>query len=172
MRPVRRGCVTLSERPNILCVVVDCARSDFWLGERQPSLTPNLDRVRRGGVTLSTTVVEQSATSPSFTTLLSGLFSLRHGVRMILGQTLRPGVSLLTEKLADLGYHAYAEVTGPLIPDIGLDRGFEGYEYRAPRDYLHTAWGDEWTARLRRGGYRSPWFILLHLWELHLPRQV
>lgn len=162
----------MSARPNILCVVIDCARSDFWLGGGEPSLTPNLDRVRRAGVTLPTAIAEQSATSPNFASLLTGLYSPRHGVRMILGQSLSPGVSLLTEKLAGLGYHTYAEVTGPLIAEIGLARGFDNYEYRAPCDYLHTAWGDAWVDRLRRGGYASPWFVLLHLWELHLPRQV
>jgi len=161
----------LIERPNILCVVIDCARSDHWLGGKG-ALTPNLDRIRRAGVTLSTAIVEQSATSPSFTTLLTGLYSPRHGVRMVLGQSLGADVPMLTEKLAGLGYHTYAEVTGPLIPDVGLDRGFERSEYRAPHDYLHTAWGDDLVARLTRGGYKPPWFVLLHLWELHLPRQI
>ena len=26
--------------------------------------------------------------------------------------------------------------------------------------------------RLRSGAFKSPWFLVLHLWELHLPRQV
>lgn len=160
------------ERPNILCVVIDCARSDYWLGGKGASLTPNLDRLRRTGVTLPTAIVEQSATSPSFTTLLTGLYSPRHGVRMVLGQSLGAGVRMLTETLAALGYHTYGELTGPLIPDVGLDRGFERPRYRAPNDHLHTAWGDDLVARLRGGGYKAPWFILLHLWELHLPRQI
>jgi arylsulfatase A-like enzyme len=162
----------MSERPNILLVVVDCGRSDLWLGERGTTLTPNLDRVRREGVTFPATIVEQSATSPNFATLLTGLYSPRHGVRMILGQTLRPEVRLLTEDLVALGYRTYAEMTGPLIAEIGLDRGFDRYEYRAPSDYLHTAWGDRFVSRLQQGAYRSPWFILLHLWELHVPRQI
>jgi len=159
-------------RPNILFVVIDCARSDVWLAERDPSTTPHLDGVRRAGVTFPTTIVEQSATSPNFATLLTGLYSLRHGVRMILGQTLRGEATMLTEEFAARGYHTYAEVTGPLVTEIGLCRGFERYEYRAPCDYLHTPWGDRFVARLNQGYYRSPWFIMLHLWELHIPRQV
>jgi arylsulfatase A-like enzyme len=79
---------------------------------------------------------------------------------------------MLTEALAALGYHTYAEVTGPLLPEMGLARGFDHYEYRAPTDYLHTAWGDHLVARLRAARYRRPWFLMLHLWELHTPRQV
>ena len=73
--------------------------------------------------------------------------------------------------LGELGYHRYAEVTGPLLPEMGLDRGFDKYEYRAPCDYLHTVWGNLFIARLRNGYYREPWFLLLHLWELHIPSQ-
>jgi arylsulfatase A-like enzyme len=135
-------------------------------------LTSNLDKVRNEGLTLPVCIVENSATTPSFTTLLTGLYSPRHGVRLILGNSLDGDIPLLTEELARLGYHTYAEVTGPLITDIGLGRGFEKYEYRAPCDYLHTAWGDQLEAGLRKGKYQSPWFVLLHLWELHLPRQI
>jgi arylsulfatase A-like enzyme len=162
----------MNERPNILLIVVDCARSDAWLAGRTPSLTPNLDRIRRAGVSFPTTIVETSMTSPNFATLLTGLYSHRHGVRMILGQSLRGDVCLLTEEFAARGYHTYAEVTGPLIADIGLGRGFDKYDYRAPCDYLHTAWGDRFVRRLKEGKYLSPWLIMLHLWEVHVPRQV
>jgi arylsulfatase A-like enzyme len=162
----------MRDRPNILLIVVDCARSDIWLDDQYSGLTPNLNRLRRDALTLPVSIVESSATTPSFTTLLSGLYSPRHGVRLILGHVLGEDIPLLTGELADLGYHTYAEVTGPLIPDIGLGRGFDKYEYRAPCDYLHTAWGDQFVAGLKNGTYKRPWFILLHLWEMHLPRQI
>jgi arylsulfatase A-like enzyme len=163
---------TTRDIPNILLVVIDCARSDIWLDDRYAALTPNLNRLRRDALTLPVCIVETSGTTPNFTTLLSGLYSPRHGVRLILGHVLPKEIALLTDELASYGYHTYAEVTGPLVPDIGLGRGFDKYEYRAPCDYLHTAWGDRFANRLTNGEYKSPWFILLHLWELHLPRQV
>lgn len=55
---------------------------------------------------------------------------------------------------------------------MGLARGFESYEYRAPCDYLHTAWGRQFFERLRSGHYRAPWLIMLHVWELHPHRHV
>ncbi len=160
---------TEQSRPNILLVVIDCGRSDTWL---DAALTPNLTALRRDAVTFPTCIVETSGTTPNFATLLSGLYSPRHGVRTILGQSLGEGIPLLTERLAELGYHTYAEVTGPLVADIGLDRGFEKYEYRAPIDYLHTAWGGRFKGGMREGSYKPPWFILLHLWDVHVPRQI
>lgn len=159
-------------RPNILLVVADCARADKWLGPGRPTVTPNLDRLAASGVSLPTTIVEKSCTTPSFATLLTGRYSPRHAVHLVWGYRLPDSVPMLTETLAAHGYHTYAEVSGPLLPGMGLARGFESYEYRAPCDYLHTAWGDDLVRRLRGGGFRAPWFILLHLWELHPHRHI
>ena len=158
--------------PNILLIVADCARSDRWLGAGRTTRTPNIDRLAAGGVALPTTIVEKACTTPSFSTLLTGLYSPRHGVHLVWGYRLPRQVPMLTDALAERGYHTYAEVTGPLLPEMGLDRGFEQYTYRAPCDGLHTAWGDQFIERLRTGYYKSPWFVMLHLWELHPERHV
>lgn len=158
--------------PNILLIVADCARSDVWHGPRRAVRTPNIDRLAAGGFSLPTTIAEKSCTTPCFTSLLTGLFSPRHGVHLVWGYRLSDRIPLLTHTLAAAGYHTYAEFTGPLQPDTGLDRAFERYEYRAPCDYLHTAWGAQFVERLRTGHYRGPWLIVLHLWELHEHRWV
>lgn len=162
----------MAERPNILLVVIDCARADKWLGTGRTTVTPNLDRLCREGGAFPTTITEKACTTPCFASLLSGCFSPRHGVHLVWGYRFPKSAPLLTERLADAGYHTYAEVSGPLLAEMGLDRGFERYTYRAPCDYLHTAWGDQFIERLKRGDYSSPWFILLHLWELHPQRRV
>ena len=159
-------------RPNILLIVADCARSDCWLGADRRTKTPNVDRLAAGGIALPTTIVEKACTTPSFATLLTGRYSPRHGVHLVWGYRLPRHVPMLTETLAKHGYHTCAEVSGPLLPEMGLDRGFESYAYRAPCDGLHTAWGDQFVERLRTGYYRAPWFIMLHLWELHPDRRV
>ena len=158
--------------PNILLIVADCARSDRWLGPQRGTITPNIDRLAAAGLSCPTTIVEKACTTPSFATLLTGLYSPRHGVHLVWGYRLPKQVPLLTRLLVTRGYHTYAEMTGPMLPEMGLDRGFESYAFRAPCDYLHTAWGDLFVERLRTGHYRMPWFIVLHLWELHPTRQV
>jgi arylsulfatase A-like enzyme len=55
---------------------------------------------------------------------------------------------------------------------MGFGRGFGHYEYRAPCDYLNTAWGDRFIKRLSSSHYRQPWFLMLHLFELHKPRRI
>jgi arylsulfatase A-like enzyme len=158
--------------PNILLIVTDCARSDKWLGANRHVRTPNLDKLAAGGVALTTAITEKSCTTPSFSTLLTGEYSPKHGVHLVWGYRLPESVPMLTEAFAKHGYHTYAEVSGPLLPEMGLDRGFENYSYRAPCDHLHTAWGDQFVERLRTGHFRGPWLIMLHVWELHPHRHI
>lgn len=159
-------------RPNVLVIVADCARSDRWLAPDRQTRTPNVDRLAARGVALPTTIVEKSCTTPSFSTLLTGRYSPRHGVHLVWGYRLPASVPLLPEQFAAHGYNTYAEVSGPLLPEMGLARGFQEYEYRAPCDHLHTAWGERFRARLRNGHYKPPFFLLLHVWELHPHRYV
>ncbi|MBW7906614.1 MAG: sulfatase-like hydrolase/transferase [Phycisphaerae bacterium] len=158
--------------PNILIVVIDCARSDAWLGPGRRVQTPSVDRLAAEGFSLPVTITEKACTTPAFTTLLSGQYSPRHGVHQVWGYRVRETTPLLTHDLAAAGYNTYAETSGPLLAETGLDRAFARFEYRAPCDYLHTAWGERFVQRLKSGHYRAPWLIMLHTWELHGPRQV
>lgn len=162
----------MNTKPNILLVVVDCARSDKWLGPGERPNTPNIDRLAAEGVSLPTTITEKSCTTPSFSTLLTARYSPRHGVHLVWGYKLPDEVPMLTDILAKHGYHTYAEVSGPLLPEMGLARGFKQYEYRAPCDHLHTEWGTQFGKRLNEAGYETPWFVMLHIWELHPHRYV
>jgi arylsulfatase A-like enzyme len=103
------------ERPNILMVVLDCARSDRWLGPDKTARTPTLDRLAAEGVCLSTTIVETAATTPAFAGLLTGTYSFRHGISSVGGYRLSADLPTLPELLKAAGYHTYAEVTGPLV---------------------------------------------------------
>lgn len=158
--------------PNILLIVADCGRSDKWLGKGRNTKTPNLDALCRSGAAFPNTITEKSLTTPSFATLLTGCYSYRHGIHQVWGYRLGEHFPQLTTVLAGIGYHTYAEVTGPLLPEMGLNQGFDYFQYRAPCDYLHTEWGDQFIRNLKQGYYRTPWFLMLHLWELHIPRQV
>jgi arylsulfatase A-like enzyme len=158
--------------PNVLLIVADCGRSDKWLGHGRTTVTPNVDRLAAQGVSLPCTITEKSCTSPSIVTLLTGLFCPRHGVHYVFGYRLPECIPTLTEVLAEHGYNTYAEATGPLLPEMGLVGRFDHYEYRSPYDYLDTEWGAQFVDRLRNGHYRKPWFLIVHLWELHLARRV
>jgi arylsulfatase A-like enzyme len=158
-------------RPNILFLMVDCLRADtLWDRQRYPSL-PNLDRLTQRSSVFNTAIAAATTTTPSVATMLTGLAPAEHGIRSLLGYKLRPGVRTLAEELREGGYHTAAETTGPLFPETELKRGFVHYRRRDRHWYLDTAWGDELRQTLRGGSMPRPWFLFLHIWELHWPRR-
>ena len=162
---------------NILLIVVDCARAETTtakidqasaLTERSARL-PFLERLQQAGTTWPRTLAVSSTTTPNFASLFTGLNPVHHGIRGHSNTVLREDLSTTAELLRQAGYHTAAEMTGPLIPEAGLDRGFQSYRYRPREEYLHAGF-------LRVLGERmvalpEPWLLCLHLWEAHKPYQ-
>ena len=157
-------------RPNVLLLVVDCLRADRGYGLAGGARIPTLTDLARRGTAFTTAVSSAANTSPAFASLMTSLFGFRHGVRSIRGYKLRPGVVTLPEVLKAGGYGTYAEVSGPLVPDIALNQGFDDYSYR---ERWHTVFSSYMNRLKRRfGELTEPWFMLLHLWALHRPRKI
>ncbi len=159
-------------RPNILFLLIDCLRADAVTGENRWAQTPTLDRLVRTGVACTQAVSSASSTTPCVASLLTGTYSFVHGIRSIFGLKMNADVLSLVEALREAGYHTVAEVSGPLFPETGLDRGFDVYHFREGPAYLSTAWGADLRRRLQGSEFRTPWFLFLHLWELHHHRHI
>lgn len=157
-------------RPNVLVLLIDCMRADALGGRGVP--TPTLDALVARGGRFTQAIASASSTTPCVATMLTGLYSPRHGVRSIGAHRLHPEVVTLASLLGAAGYHTVAEVTGPLGTESGLDRGFAEYHCRPAATYLSDEWGRDLVARLASGALGAPWFLFLHLWELHAPRKV
>ena len=159
-------------RPNILMVVVDCLRSDRIFGENRTCKTPNIDKIAQKGVCVPNMFVENSVTAPSFASIFTGCYSLAHGVTSLLGCRINPEMTTLADILMANDYNTYAEATGPLLPILGLDQGFDVYNFREQGDYYFTQWGENLVRRFKNREFKGPWFSMVHFWELHEPRQV
>ncbi len=156
--------------PNLLVLLVDCMRADALGGRGVP--IPNLEALAARGVRFTQAIASASSTTPCVATMSTGLYSPRHGVRSIGRHRLHPEAVTLASRLAAAGYHTVAEVTGPLGRESGLDRGFADYNLRPASVYLSDDWGRDLIARLADRRFPEPWFLFLHLWELHSPRKV
>ena len=156
---------------NVLFVLVDCMRADtLWDRQRYPAL-PNLDALVARSSSFTEAIASATTTTPSVATLLTGRYPAEHGIRSLLGYKLGADVRTLPEILREHGYHTVAEVTGPLFPLTGLDRGFDVYNRRERHWYLDTQWGSRVVSTLAGNSLPEPWFLFLHLWELHWPRK-
>lgn len=162
---------------NLLLVVVDCARAEKTVtgiagatpGTRRSALLPGWDRLRRLGTTWTQYTAVSSTTTPNFATMFTGLLPHEHGVVEHSRHTLRD-VTTLAEILRADGRRTHAEVTGPLRPEAGLDRGFDEYVWRDRTEHLDAGFGERLRRVLR--DLPPPWFLAVHLWEAHMPYHV
>lgn len=151
------------DRPNILIICIDCLREDHVSGDA--AQTPFLDELRSTGLEARDCHATATTTSPCVASLLTGTYSERNGVRSLDTGQLSDSVDTFAELFGDAGYQTEAFVTGPLVTETGLDRGFDAYHYREPERSLFTDWNDELQDHLRR--ISEPFGAYVHLWELH-----
>ena len=156
-------------RPNILLLVVDCLRADHAY-DRRLSHTPALGALVDSGFSFTHAISAANCTTPSFAAVLTGQTQIENGVRCLHGDKLNADVRTLPEMLTAAGYNTYAEASGPLGPETGLDRGFQEYNHRIRQGH-DSSWGQDLLKKLS-GHFRPPWFLLLHVWDLHVPRWV
>lgn len=154
---------------NVLLIIVDCL-GQFFLDGGKRAKYPFLNSLFSGGISFRQCVSATTTTTPSVASILTGCYPLRHGIKTLAGARLQNSVPCMAETMANAGYNTYAEVTGPLYPELGLKRGFLHYNHREKHAYLGSQWGEELCSRILDGKLRPPWFLLLHLWELHQPR--
>ena len=93
------------EPPNVAVFVIDTLRPDH-LGsygyERKTS--PVIDALASEGILFEQAISTAPRTWQSFTSMLTGLYPPRHGVRQIFDRPLRGGVATLPALLAARGY--------------------------------------------------------------------
>ena len=118
--------------------MVDCLRADRVTGLRS-CRTPVLDRLTSGSVVYTQAIASTSSTTLSFACLLTGCYPPRHGIRGLMRYRLAD-VQTLPELLRAHGYHTHAEMTGPLLPEVGLDRRFHSYVFRANANDSRSWW--------------------------------
>lgn len=152
-------------RKNCLMIVIDCLRADK-IFESELDL-PNISSLISEGISFDHTIASTSTTTPSFTSLLTGMYPPGHGIRSLSGFKLKKTITTLPVIFKKNNYSTYAQVTGPLLPQIGLNKGFDRYKCRKPEKNVDTDWYESLLSKFEEERLNSPWFFLLHLFELH-----
>lgn len=185
---------TLSERPNVMLIVIDTLRADHMscYGYHRKT-TPNIDAFAKKARTYRNVLSPSNSTLPSHASFFTGLSGSAHGVgwgHLILDRRF----DTLAEQLKAIGYQTVG-ISGNSILSAArhYDQGFEFYESAKPRQRVHAgytlaellAWGlldyrqaQSYSAPMhRRLGhwfrrkYRpdKPFFIFLNYFEPHAP---
>lgn len=162
-----------AERPNVLFVCIDCLRSDF-VGTDHAD-TPFIDGLVADGSSYDSMFATATTTTPAVASFMTGQYSEGNGIHSLNEGSLREDVDTLAERFSAAGYETTAMVTGPLVEDTGLDRGFDEFRYRDRTEKLTGEWEDEAAdavESLSESDGDVPFFCYLHLWAIHKPIDV
>jgi arylsulfatase A-like enzyme len=167
-------------RPNILLVSIDSLRSDHLHSYGYPRATsPTIDGLASEGALFRTVVSPTSWTLPAHLTLLTALPPEEHGV-VADGMRLRKDALFLAEVLWRAGYNTAGFVSAPYLDAVyGFSQGFDHYDdytiaQVSHEDSQHVITSptllrmvSEWLGRWNDGGRQRPFFIFLHMWDVH-----
>jgi arylsulfatase A-like enzyme len=151
--------------PNVFLLAIDSLRADALFGDH--IATPNFDRFASQGAAFHQCICTCTTTTPSFSSMLTGCYPPKHGVRGLQGYRLNPSLTTMAEAFATAGYKTFAEVTGPLLKETGILRGFIDAHHRQAYRVPFFEWRDRVIARMN--AFPDPWFLMLHIWEVHRP---
>jgi arylsulfatase A-like enzyme len=171
------GVDTHPRPPNVLLVSIDALRADRVgaYGYGRPT-SPFLDHLAAGGLVFENAFVNTHGTTPSHTTILSGLHQETHRVGFepagrteggVVLSRIPDSVPLVQELLRDRGYTTIGVTDGGNAGDaFGFARGFDHFDDRG-------GGVEKVTRRARRfieeAGAAAPLFVFLHTYEVHSP---
>ncbi len=154
-----------TNKPNIAIILIDSLARTPFLEALENDQLPNFKELTRKATLYKNAYSPAASTTPSIASLLSGYYSIKFGVRSV-RDPIPSKMPLITDILHDIGYTSLAEVTGPLGNELGLRKRFNYYNYRVKGS--STKWVK--TLKKKIETLNQPRFLLLHIWEPHLPR--
>ncbi len=166
---------------NVVLITLDTLRADHLGAYGATSVqTPRLDALAAQGVVFDQVMTTAPLTLPAHSSIMTGRFPPRHGVRDNGGFFLGPEQVTLAERLAEQGYRTGAAV-GAFVLDSkwGLDQGFDTYL----DDFDLTNVKAMSLASVKRPGNEvidmaldwmqglgdQPFFAWMHLYDPHAP---
>jgi choline-sulfatase len=166
---------------NVVLITLDTLRADHLGAYGSTTVrTPHLDRLASQGVVFDQAMTTAPLTLPAHSSIMTGQFPPKHGVRDNGGFFLGPEQLTLAEILTDRGYQTGATV-GAFVLDSkwGLDQGFSSYQddfdltgVKAMSLASVNRPGDEvvdLALRWMEGVADQRFFAWLHLYDPHAP---
>ena len=173
------ACVKGEPRAPVILISVDTLRADYLsCYQRARDVTSHIDSLAQNGTLFSQVSALVPLTLPSHVAMLTSTYPFVNGVEDN-GVPFGAGGTIATV-LKDAGYHTAAFVGGFVLDRrFGLGRGFDVYD--SPFDLHKKAVTD--AGDLKRPGAQvaeaamrwldqngnSPFFLFLHLYDLHTP---
>lgn len=170
-------------RVNLLLITLDTTRADrLGCYGYELALTPRLDALAKNGVLFERAYAPAPMTSPSHTSIMTGLWPPEHGVHTNALTVLDPNIPTMAELLQKQGYATAAfPAASMLAARFGLNRGFQSYfddlsDPRTGADRMQRSRDGRSIADLsiqwlneQHQADAEPFFCWLHFYDPHDP---
>ena len=111
---------------NVILIVVDNLRADhLGINDYSRNTSPNIDKIAKEGVFFPVAIPTFPGTTPSITSILTGLYPHSHGIRNNDHNNITPGVTSLQEILQSHGYITIGNAIEMRATDI--KKGFHAF---------------------------------------------
>jgi len=157
-------------KPNQLFILIDSLRSDRFFGEQKSCITPNIDKLRKNGVSFNQVISSADGTFLSLSSMLNSLHPSETGVRS--RKVILHDKNYL-EQLKNFGYHIYGIV--PKFTSLNsvmnyFENNDHTFEPEPPSaEYLHNGLGTKILDLFKSNRMLEPWFFFIHIHDLHWP---
>ena len=156
-------------KPNIVLLIIDSFRADKFFDDKSTTKKPNIDHLIQNGTYFSQAISSADATILSWSSLYTGRHPFKTGIRSSRFNRLDKSILTIFDHLKKLDYSFYSFI--PTFSEtIGLFPNFEN------KNHLY-----DFTERLDSGldkkilslfsslPINQPWFLNIHLMDLHFP---
>jgi arylsulfatase A-like enzyme len=166
------GCGAPDTPWNVLVLVPDTVRGDHLrINGYSQETSPTIDALAREGANFTQAITAAPRTWQSFSSILTGLYPPRHGVRYIFDDPIAADTPMIASVLAQRGYETAAFDTGDFLERMTGEVGFGEFvrprsrkDERRPDEILIEKVSD-WIARERS----APFFAFVRMSGAHWP---
>ena len=154
-------------RPDLVVFLADTFRADNLTAYGGQGLAPRLDELAEQSVVFTRARASSSWTLPSHASIFSGMHPPQHGA-VDGSRSLDGNAATIAETLRDAGYRTAAVTErGWVVPEFGLDQGFETFEYFTGFENTLAH-----AIALAEHDDGRPLFLFIHTYRVHSPYRV
>tara|TARA_Y100000996_G_scaffold383365_1_gene339257 strand:+ start:241 stop:1629 length:1389 start_codon:yes stop_codon:yes gene_type:complete len=161
--------INLALNPNVILLVIDSFRSDKFFHSKTTSKKPNIDNLIKNGTYFSQAISSADATILSWSGLYTGKYPFKTGIRSARFNKLDENTSTLFDIFRQSNY-TFFSFTPTFSETIGLFPKFQNqnnlYDFT---ERLDSGLGDKILNIFSSLPTNNPWFLNIHLMDLHFP---
>ena len=154
-------------KSNILFLLVDSFRADYFYDHKKSFSTPNIDKMIKEGTYFTQSISCADGTAVAMGGIFTGLYPTNSGINSYQLKSKKPNYF---NHLQKLGYDIFTTLPHYAGVDMVLSAYLKqtGDNFQSKFERLDTGYGDDILKRLSADKSKKPWFHFMYLGDLHM----